>query len=298
LYPFYLESLTRFAVYPKKIACLEVGEMFKRAWILLFILIAAAGWLCVPAAPATKSDRSLNLEIKIQSPSTAPVTPLQLEKTRKVIAAQLAELQKSLNFQYRLEQRPPATLTLRITAIKDLAAREILLRNIAPPRGKVRIYLLPSRYSLVIPPAKDNQRPQYLFLDKKRNQRQTGAGKVLGESKVVFQAEDLRPMPKIKVFPSPGKSDRWMITYTFLPEPGARFSEFTRSHKGRNLALVIDGKIIAAPKIISRIAGGQLVLSLSPPFEENSPEARRLKRELNKRPLPLPVVVKEIKMQD
>lgn len=265
--------------------------MLKYAGIMLFLLIAAVG--CAPAALAAKSDRSLNLEIKIQSPASSPVTPLQLEKTRKIIAAQLVELQKSLAFQYRLEQRPPATLTLRITSIKDLAAREILLRNIAPPRGVIAIYLLPNRYSLVIPPAKDNQWPQYLFLDKKRNQRQTEAGKVLEESKVVFPAEDLRPLPAVKIFPSPGKPDRWMITFVFLPEAAPRLAKFTRSHIGRNIAFVIDGKIIAAPKIINQITGGQLVLSLSPPFGEDTPESRKFKQELYKRPLPLPVQVKE-----
>jgi hypothetical protein len=268
--------------------------MFRRAGLILFISLAA-GWLCAPAAGAAKSDSTLNLEIIIQSPASAPVTPAQLEKTRKTIAAQLVELQKSLSFQYRLEPHPPATLAFRITEIKDLAGRELLLRNIAPPRGKVEIRLLPNRYSLVVLPPKNNQLPQYLFLDKKRNQRQTEVGKVLGESKIVFQAEDLRPLPKIKVFSAPGKPDRWMITYTLLPEAGARFAEFTKSHRGRNIALVIDGKIIAAPKIINQITGGQFVLSLSPPFGGDTPEAGKLTRDLNRRPLPLPVVVKEVK---
>jgi len=223
-----------------------------------------------------------------------PVSLAQTEKIRTILAAQLEELQKSLGFKYRLETRPAAAFSLKITEIKSLAARENLLRNIVPPRGKIEIRLLSDRYSLVSRPV-TNQLPEILFLDKKANMRQTPSGKVLSESRLIFSAADLRPLPKIKIFTAPGKPNRWMTTFTLVPEAGPRLNKFSRGHIGRNIAFVIDKKIIAAQKITHRLTGGQLVLSLSPPFGENSPEGIRLRQELNKRPMPLPVVVKEVK---
>lgn len=64
------------------------------------------------------------------------------------------------------------------------------------------------------------------------------------------------------------------VTFT---EPGAkRFAEATRDHVGQRLAIVIDGKVYSAPKVMMEIPGGKAVISGSFSEQEATQLAARL----------------------
>ncbi len=58
---------------------------------------------------------------------------------------------------------------------------------------------------------------------------------------------------------------------------GKRFAEVTRQHAGRRLAIVVDGDVVSAPRVMSEISGGRVMISGS--FTEE--EAKQLAGKLN-----------------
>ena len=69
------------------------------------------------------------------------------------------------------------------------------------------------------------------------------------------------------------------IAITFTERGAKRFAEVTRDHIGQRLAIVINGEVYSAPKIMAEIAGGKGVISGS--FTEQ--EATELAAKLNER---------------
>ncbi|MBI1841589.1 MAG: hypothetical protein HYR88_12150 [Verrucomicrobia bacterium] len=51
------------------------------------------------------------------------------------------------------------------------------------------------------------------------------------------------------------------IQIVFTDRGAARFAEVTKQHVGKRLAIVIDGKVYSAPRVISEITGGRAVIS-------------------------------------
>ncbi len=66
------------------------------------------------------------------------------------------------------------------------------------------------------------------------------------------------------------------IAITFTERGSKRFAEVTRDHVGHRLAIVIDGKVYSAPKIMMEISGGKAVISGSFTEEEATQLAARL----------------------
>ncbi len=56
-------------------------------------------------------------------------------------------------------------------------------------------------------------------------------------------------------------SDVSEIQVTFTEQGAKRFAEVTRDHVGQRLAIMIDGKVYAAPKVMMEITGGKVVIS-------------------------------------
>jgi SecD/SecF fusion protein len=63
-----------------------------------------------------------------------------------------------------------------------------------------------------------------------------------------------------------------LIQIVFTADGKKRFAEVTRESVGRRLAIVIDGRLHSAPRIMTAIPGGKAEISGS--FSE--PEAREL----------------------
>ena len=65
--------------------------------------------------------------------------------------------------------------------------------------------------------------------------------------------------------------DQWVLNFTVTDDASKRVQEFTRQHVGRNLALVVDGKVRGGtPRIVGAITGGYRIDGL------NRTEAERL----------------------
>lgn len=66
------------------------------------------------------------------------------------------------------------------------------------------------------------------------------------------------------------------ISITFTESGKARFAQVTREHIGERLAIVVDGQVYSAPKIMSEIAGGKAIITGSFTRAEASALASRL----------------------
>ena len=49
--------------------------------------------------------------------------------------------------------------------------------------------------------------------------------------------------------------DQWVLNFTVTDDAAKRVHDFTRQHVGRNLALVVDGKVHGTPRIAGAIIG-------------------------------------------
>jgi len=68
-----------------------------------------------------------------------------------------------------------------------------------------------------------------------------------------------------------------------LTESGAeRFATVTRQHNGQRLAIVIDGKVYSAPRVMTEISGGRAVISGSFTGKEATQLASRLSQAATK----------------
>jgi preprotein translocase subunit SecD len=51
--------------------------------------------------------------------------------------------------------------------------------------------------------------------------------------------------------------DQWAVNFTVTDDAAKRVHEFTKEHVGRNLALVVDGKVHGTPRIAGAIIGNK-----------------------------------------
>jgi preprotein translocase subunit SecD len=51
--------------------------------------------------------------------------------------------------------------------------------------------------------------------------------------------------------------DQWVLNFTVTDDAAKRVHEFSKQHVGRNLALVVDGKVHGTPRIASAIVGNR-----------------------------------------
>jgi preprotein translocase subunit SecD len=51
--------------------------------------------------------------------------------------------------------------------------------------------------------------------------------------------------------------DQWVLNFAVTDDAAKRVHEFTKQHVGRNLALVVDGKVHGTPRIASAIIGNK-----------------------------------------
>jgi preprotein translocase subunit SecD len=51
--------------------------------------------------------------------------------------------------------------------------------------------------------------------------------------------------------------DGWVLNFTVTDDAAKRVHEFTKQHVGRNLALVVDGKVRGTPRIAGAIIGNK-----------------------------------------
>ena len=49
--------------------------------------------------------------------------------------------------------------------------------------------------------------------------------------------------------------DQWVLNFTVTDDAAKRVHEFSKQHIGKNLALVVDGKVHGTPRIASALTG-------------------------------------------
>jgi preprotein translocase subunit SecD len=84
--------------------------------------------------------------------------------------------------------------------------------------------------------------------------------------------------------PSRDEIGRWQIQFTLTSEGSRLFADYTSQHVGENLAIVLDKKVLSAPRIQSAITGGRGVIT----GNFTADEARRLADLLKYGALPVP----------
>jgi preprotein translocase subunit SecD len=83
---------------------------------------------------------------------------------------------------------------------------------------------------------------------------------------------------------------RWQIEFTLTGEGSQLFSEYTSAHIGESLAIVLDKKVLSAPRIQSAITGGRGVIT-GGTTGFSADEAQRLADLLRYGALPVPLKI-------
>ncbi|MDW8105600.1 MAG: protein translocase subunit SecD [Armatimonadota bacterium] len=105
----------------------------------------------------------------------------------------------------------------------------------------------------------------------------------MGEQNPVVTGAELKPVCKLVYDPV----GRPQVAFEFNAEGARRFGDFTRKHVGEILAIVLDNRIISAPRINEPILGGQGVIE----GNFTATEAAELALLLNSGALPVPLEI-------
>lgn len=108
----------------------------------------------------------------------------------------------------------------------------------------------------------------------------------MGEQNPVVTGAELKPTCKL-VYDQVGRPQ---VAFEFNAEGARRFGDFTRKHVGEILAIVLDNRIISAPRINEAILGGKGVIEGS----FSAAEAAELATLLNSGALPVPLEIIQI----
>jgi SecD/SecF fusion protein len=108
----------------------------------------------------------------------------------------------------------------------------------------------------------------------------------MGEQNPVVTGADLKPNCKL-VYDQVGRPQ---VAFEFNAEGARRFGDFTRKHVGEILAIVLDNRIISAPRINEAILGGKGVIEGG----FRATEAAELATLLNSGALPVPLEIIQI----
>jgi hypothetical protein len=73
------------------------------------------------------------------------------------------------------------------------------------------------------------------------------------------------------------RHDRPAIRARLTPRSAVAYFRFTRFYQGRIIELLVDGRVVSAPRIVEPITGGLILLSGSLTYEQAARIAQRLK---------------------
>ncbi|MEJ5250670.1 MAG: protein translocase subunit SecD [Chthonomonadetes bacterium] len=104
-----------------------------------------------------------------------------------------------------------------------------------------------------------------------------------GEQNPVVTGADLKPTCKL-VYDQVGRPQ---VSFEFNADGARRFADFTRKHVGEILAIVLDNRIISAPRVNEAILGGKGVIE----GNFTAKEAAELATLLNSGALPVPLEI-------
>lgn len=134
-------------------------------------------------------------------------------------------------------------------------------------------------YTMGVPQGEDTQ---YTFTDRQGND--VPETKVLEQSEKILTGSDLKDNARADI-----AGMRSVVRIEFKTEGKDKFADFTRRHVDEILAIVLNGKILSAPKINEAILGGKAEISGMFTAEE----AQALAEDLNAGALPVPLAIVE-----
>ena len=122
-----------------------------------------------------------------------------------------------------------------------------------------------------------------------RTGKEVPTEKVLAESPVIVRGEELKRNARVML----SRADRSpQVAIEFGPEGAEKFYQFTRTHRGQYVGIVLDGEVLSAPIVQAPIRGAAVIQG-----EFATPrEAQALANLLNAGPLPLTVKVEAVRV--
>ena len=123
----------------------------------------------------------------------------------------------------------------------------------------------------------------YTFTD--NNGQPVPTEKVLSECPLIMNGNDIKPTAKGNIDPQKNES----VVEIELTDSGTKkFADFTRKNVGEQLAIVLDGRVLSAPRINDQILNGKAVISGG---FQSAEEAQHLADFLNAGALPVPLKI-------
>jgi len=112
-----------------------------------------------------------------------------------------------------------------------------------------------AKYDMILTPNNAGE-VTYKFTDSKG--RTVDSKQVIAESPLILSGADLEPVAKCM---TDSYDHRPIISIQFNPKGTKKSADFTKTHQGEYLAIVLDGRILSAPRIAMPITNGQAVIS-------------------------------------
>ncbi len=140
-----------------------------------------------------------------------------------------------------------------------------------------------ARFKMDIAPGdpKKGEPDTYTFTDTAEGGKSVDQKEVLKDAPLILRGDALKPSSRPQINPSSGEP---LVTFELKPEGARAFGDFTIDGRDEILAIVLDNKVISAPRIEEPITGGQGVIRGG--FKTMS-EARVLANLLNSGALPI-----------
>lgn len=112
-----------------------------------------------------------------------------------------------------------------------------------------------AKYVMNMTTSNDGQ-TTYQFIDS--TGKTVDAKQIIDESPILLIGADLLPVSKCSMNPGINTPT---ISIQFNPQGTKKFADFTKSHEGEYLAIILDGRMLSAPRISQAILNGQAMIS-------------------------------------
>ncbi len=275
-------------------------------WLILIIAIALiAAWVAWPQNPGIHLfglDRSLDLrlgldlrgglEVLLEADTTGPVSRSDMEVARVIINRRINALGVA---EPLIQVVGNNRISVNIPGIQDPEAaiasiRQTGLLEFVDPAGDILVEDQAIQTDCAVPqPGGTCLTAEQAGLS--ATPPVTATAPITGTTPVTPTGKVYHTVMTGAILadarPSRDEIGRWQIEFTLTSEGSRLFADYTSQHVGESLAIVLDKKVLSAPRIQSAITGGQGVITGNFTAEE----ARRLADLLKYGALPVPLKI-------
>ena len=209
-------------------------------------------------------------KIRVLSSSMRQITHAELVESRRIIENRARNLGLD---SVVVQTQPPDRIVVELL---DLRGSQQALRAIETT-AQLELRHVPRQYEAEVEPSSAGVPGRVTFIDQAGNE--VPESQVVAESPVIVRGDQLRPNAEVN-----DASDHPVIVFELKAKGADAFWRFTRSHRGQYIAIVLDGQIISAPKVMAAIRSRGVIMG-----PRTEAEARQLASLLNSGALPLPL---------